>query len=83
MLLTIPSSSTADCPTHRVNEWTSSNPGDLGGWHLNQGETDVVYLVEVDGKLVLLQWLGDGVTTAEEQALFGTIHFTDTLPPTP
>ena len=78
--LTIPSIQTADCPNQRVMEWTSSDPGDIGGWHLNQGETDVVYLVEVEGNLILLQWLGEGVTTAEEQALLATVHFMDTLP---
>lgn len=80
VLLTIPSVSTTDCPTHRVYEWTSSDPRDTGGWLLNQGETDVVYLVEVDGNLILLQWLGAGVTTEEEKALFATVRFTNTLP---
>lgn len=80
VLLTIPTVSTADCPTHRVYEWTSSDPGDTGGWLLNQGETDVVYLVEVEGNLILLQWLGAGVTTEEEKALFATVRFTNTLP---
>lgn len=80
VVLTVPSVETADCPSHRVNEWTSSDPADKGGWLLRQGETDVLYLVAVDGNLVLLQWLGAGVTTAEEQALFATVHFTDTLP---
>lgn len=80
VLLTIPSVSTTDCPTHRVNEWTSSNPADVGGWLLNQGETDVLYLVEVDANLILFQWLGEGVTTEEEKALFATVRFTNTLP---
>ncbi len=80
VLLTIPSIQTADCPSGRVNEWTSSDPSDTNGWLLRQGDTDVVYLVEVNGSLVLLQWLGAGVTTEEEQALFATVRFTDTLP---
>jgi len=79
VLLTIPSTKTTDCPGNRVNEWSVPGPG-TGGWVLHQGETDVVYLVEVDGNLVLLQWLGAGVTTAEEQALFATVRFTETLP---
>jgi hypothetical protein len=78
--LTIPSISTVDCASHRVFEWTDNVPGGIGSWKLNQGETDVLYLVEVDGNLVLLQWLGKGMTTAEEEALFATVHFTDTLP---
>jgi hypothetical protein len=78
--LTIPSVSTADCPSHRIYEWTDNKPGGTGGWLLNQGETDVLSLVEVDGNLVLLQWLGNGMATGEEEALFATVHFTDTLP---
>jgi hypothetical protein len=78
--LTIPSVLTTDCPTHRVNEWTAGASAGPGGWQLNQGDTDVLYLVEVDGNLVLLQWLGTGVTTSEEQALLATIRFTNTLP---
>lgn len=78
--LTIPSIATADCSGGRVNEWTAAADTGTGGWLLRQGDTDVLYLVEVDGNLILLQWLGSGVTTAEEQALFATMHFTDTLP---
>jgi hypothetical protein len=71
---------TADCSGGRVNEWTAAAETGSGGWLLRQGETDVLYLVEVDGNLILLQWLGGDVTSAEEQSLFATIHFTDTLP---
>jgi hypothetical protein len=78
--LIIPSVLTADCPTHRVNEWTAGASVGPGGWLLNQGDTDVLYLVEVNGNLVLLQWLGTGVTSAEEQALLATVHFTEALP---
>jgi hypothetical protein len=78
--LVIPSTQTATCSGSRVNEWTASTDAGTGGWLLRQGETDVVYLVEVGSDLILLQWLGQDVTPAEEQALFATVHFTDVLP---
>jgi peroxiredoxin len=83
VLLTIPSTATDTCPSHRVMEWSAGAPGAKGGWLLTQGDTDIVYLVEVNGSLVLMQWLGAGVTTAEEQGLLSTVHFTDTLPVAP
>ena len=79
-LLTIPSAATADCPSHKVFEWSASSPTAGGAWFLAQGDTDVVYLVEVDGNLILMQWLGASVSRSEEQALFATVHFTNTLP---
>jgi len=78
--LIVPSVQTADCASHRVSEWTAATDTGSGSWQLNQGDTDVLYLVEVDGNLILLQWLGSDVTAAEEQALFATLHFTDTVP---
>jgi hypothetical protein len=78
--LMVPSVLTTDCPTHRVNEWSAGAVTGPGGWLLNQGETDVLYLVEVSGNLILLQWLGTGVTAAEEQALLATMRFTEALP---
>jgi hypothetical protein len=78
--LIVPSVQTADCPGGRVNEWSAATDTGSGSWLLHQGETDVLYLVEVDGNLILLQWLGGNVTVEEEQALFATVHFTDTLP---
>lgn len=83
VVLTIPSTQTADCPSHKVNEWTAADSRAGGGWLLRQGVTDVVYLVEVDGNLVLMQWLGEGVTTAEEQALLSTVQFTASVPVAP
>jgi hypothetical protein len=80
VLLTIPSILTADCPSHRVVEYTTGAGDGSAGWFLTQGDTDVVYLVEVNGNLILLQWLGAGVTRAEEQALLATMRFTETLP---
>lgn len=78
--LITPSTQTADCPGNRVYEWSAAIDTGSGAWLLNQGETDVLYLVEVDGNLILLQWLGQDVASSEELALFQTVHFTDTLP---
>ena len=83
VLLTIPSTATDTCPNHKVMEWTAGATGASGGWLLRQGDTDVVYLVEVDGDLVLMQWLGAGVTRAEEQGLLSSVHFTATVPVAP
>jgi peroxiredoxin len=83
VLLTIPSAQTDDCASHRVREWTTAGSDVGGGWLLRQGDTDKLYLVEVDGGLVLLQWLGAGVTSAEELGLLSTVHFTDTVPVAP
>ena len=86
-LVAIESTQTADCPTHLVYAW--AGPGSRGegpvkpysfGSVLRQGDTHVAYVVEVDGGLFVFQWLGDGVTREEEQALLATIKFTDTLP---
>jgi hypothetical protein len=78
--LVIPSTPTDSCAGGRVLEWKASADAGTGGWLLRQGETDVLYLVEVGNDLILLQWLGTDVTPIEEQALFATVHFTDTLP---
>lgn len=78
--VTIPSVRTDDCPTHVVVEWTTGDPTFAGGWILTQGDTDQLYLVETGGDLYLLQWLGANMTTAEEQAVLGTVSITDALP---
>jgi len=39
--------------------------------------------VEVGADLYLIQWLGNGVATADEQAVLSTVHFLDTLPMAP
>jgi hypothetical protein len=83
VLLTIPSAQTDNCPSHRVNEWTTPGSAAGGGWLLRQGDTDKLYLVEVDGSLVLLQWLGGAVTRADEQAILSSVHFTNTVPVAP
>ena len=77
--LTIPVATPAECASGKVNEWTQGDVDTSGGWLIRNGDTDVVYLVQVDSDLVLLQWLGAGVTTAEEQALWATVRFIDTL----
>lgn len=80
VLLTVPSVATPECSSHKVLEWTTSDPTNTGGWNLRQGDTDILYLVQVNGDLILMQWLGTGVTRTEEQAVLATVRFTDTLP---
>jgi hypothetical protein len=77
--LVIPTTITADCPT-KVNEWTQGDVVTSGGWLIRQGDTDVVYLVEVGSDLYLLQWLGAGVTPTEELSVLSTVHFVNGLP---
>jgi hypothetical protein len=81
--LTIPSKATANCATGRVVEWTAANSAEQGNWHLAQGDTDVVYLVQVGTDVYLLQWLGNSVTSQEELNVLSTVHFIDTLPIAP
>ena len=79
--LTIPSSQTSDCPSGRVEEWSYAQS--TGSWHLNQGDTDVVYLVQVGSDLYLFQWLADSVpavTPEEEVSLLSTMSFLTALP---
>jgi len=83
--LTIPTVATPDCQRggpddRRVIEWGTSVPEDTGFWFIRQGDPDTIYLVEVDSDLYLLQWLGTGVTPAEELEVLSTVRFLDTLP---
>ncbi|MEO8462025.1 MAG: hypothetical protein ABI555_02340 [Chloroflexota bacterium] len=80
VLATVPSVKTADCPSGRVNEWAPSKQVTSGSWLLNQGETDVLYLVEVGSDLYLLQWLGGDVSLVETQALLATANWSTSLP---
>ncbi|MCI0583509.1 MAG: hypothetical protein L0227_11595 [Chloroflexi bacterium] len=83
--LTISTVPTADCQRggpndRRVIEWGTSVPDDTGFWFIRQGDPDTIYLVEVGSDLYLLQWLGTGVTPAEELEVLSTVRFLDTLP---
>ncbi|TAJ99712.1 MAG: hypothetical protein EPO36_11700 [Chloroflexota bacterium] len=83
--LTIPTVPTADCQRggpndRRVIEWGTSVLEDTGFWFIRQGDPDTIYLVEVDSDLYLLQWLGTGVTPAEELEVLSTVQFLDALP---
>jgi hypothetical protein len=78
--LTIPVATPASCASGVVNEWTQGDVAASGGWHINNGDTDVVYLVEVGSDLYLLQWLGSGVLPAEELAVLSTVHFVNGIP---
>jgi hypothetical protein len=83
--LTVPTAKTPECQKAgpnkgRVVEWGTTNPDDPGFWMLAQGDTDVIYLVEVGSDLFLLQWLGAGVTQQEELQVLSTVQFLDALP---
>lgn len=78
--LIMPVSPTVVCSGGRVNEWTTGDVATQGGWLIRPGDTDIVYLVEVDKDLYLLQWLGGGVTSTEELAVLSTVHFVTGLP---
>jgi len=58
-------------------------PNDLtsdGYWFITPGDPDSVWLVQVGKDLFLLQWLGNGVTPADEQSVLSTVQFIDALP---
>lgn len=78
--LEIPTTITADCPSGDVYEWTQGDVVATGGWHLHQGETDGVYLIEVGSDLYLLQWFGADVTSADALSVISTVHFVNGLP---
>jgi hypothetical protein len=88
VILTIPTTQTAECPSHLVKLWFTAD-GTNFGWHVQQGDTDVLGLVEVDGSVFLFQWYpfagtrdrAQAVLTREMlQALLATVRFTDSLP---
>jgi hypothetical protein len=83
--LTVPTKPTPGCsPANgHVIEWSTDNPADSGSWHISQGDTDEIYLVNVGNDVYLLQWLGAGVTHAEEQQVLSTVHFISELPTAP
>ena len=72
-----------DCPAGEVSMWTPKAFTSQSRWAVTPGAAASVYLVEVDGDLVLLQWAGEGVTTQEEQDVLSTIRFLDALPIAP
>lgn len=91
--LTIPTTQTADCPGGRVAEFTPRNPATNTFWFIRQGDTDRIYLVDVERPcavgegsgptcrdLILIQWLGAGVTDAEELEIVGSMQFLQALP---
>ena len=50
---------------------------------IRPGDQAAAYLAEVSGDVILLQWLGSGVTQQEELDVLSTIRFLDGLPTTP
>lgn len=94
--LTIPTTPTAGCASGRVAEWTPRNAATNTFWFITQGDTDRLYLTDVDRQcavgestatvcrdLFLIQWLGEGITDVEEQAIIDSVAFQESLPPSP
>jgi hypothetical protein len=86
--LVVPTAKTPDCqkggPNNgHVMEWTTGDAGSPGGWFIRQGDTDSIYLVEVNGSLFLLQWLAPTIDEAAELEVLSTVHFIDALPGQP
>lgn len=91
--LTIPTTLTDDCPGGRVAEWTPRNAATNTFWFITQGDTDRLYLIDIERPcavgegvgpnctdVYLVQWLGSGVTDAEEHAIVDSLAFRDLLP---
>ena len=88
--LTVPSTETANCPSHRVVEFGTGSGRHASTWFLRQGGTDSLYVTEVPRDCVppepgptcidlfLLQWLGG--TLDEERSVLSTIAFITSLP---
>ncbi len=72
-------SSTLDCPTGRIDEWTTKESSSNGWWLIRPGNTDFLYLVDLPDATYLLQYLGTSVTKAEEEQVLSTVHFLDNL----
>ena len=77
--LVIATTAQSGCPA-KIFQYAPNNLASTGYWFITPGDTDTVWLVQVGKDLYLLQWLGDGATLAEEQAVLGTVQFIDKLP---
>jgi hypothetical protein len=77
--LVITTTAQSACPA-KIFEFAPNNLTSTGYWFITPGGTDTVWLVQVGKDLDLLQWLGDGVTLADEQAVLATVQFIDKLP---
>ena len=78
--LDIPTSTDVACDGGRVFEFASSDLSSDANWFIRQGDRDSIWLVEKDGHLYLLQYIGDKVTLAQEEAVMSTVQFIDKLP---
>jgi hypothetical protein len=78
--LSVTSDASIDCPGGVVIEWIAraDAPGGIT-WHLGPGDADSLYLVALPAHVVLFQYLGPSVTTADELGVMGSITFIDAL----
>jgi hypothetical protein len=78
--LDIPTNADVPCDGGRVFEFASSDLAADSSWFIRQGDRDSIWLVEKDGHLYLLQYIGENVTLAQEEAVMSTVQFIDELP---
>jgi hypothetical protein len=78
--LAIATSKSVTCPGGHIQEFRPNDPTVTAGWFITPGDPDSVWIVEIPGHTVLLQYLGASVTATDEENLFSTIKFLDKLP---
>jgi hypothetical protein len=78
--LDIATSTDVACDGGRVFEFAPSDLTADASWFIRQGDRDAIWLVEKQGHLYLLQYIGEKVTLAQEEAVMSTVHFIDKLP---
>ena len=78
--LTVPSNwDSAKCDTDFVRNWTDPGGDTSGGWRSQPGQTDVLYVLEVDGKRIVIgTWYLPGASEADVtqlEAIIASIQF--------
>jgi len=81
---TVKTDAAIDCPGGVIIEWIAGAdaPGGVT-WHLTPGDPDSLYLVEAPGHVFLFQYLGPGLSTADELRVMETIGFQESLASAP
>jgi hypothetical protein len=78
--LAIKTSASANCNGGHIFEFAPPDLTSDGNWFITPGDPDSIWLVQIGRDLLLLQWLGPGVTATDEQQVLSTITFIDKLP---
>lgn len=64
-------------------EFVVYRPADLAddvGWSIVPGSTAAIHVIDVEGDTILIEYGGDEITRADEDAFIASIDFIDTLP---